>query len=164
MAGEVANKVYYGTTKIIDISDTTAVASDVASGKKFYLASGQAATGTASGSVNIDTKTVTNSSNTATSLSFTSMKGTPKVFFLRTTTQISSSGNTTYYYIINMRYNGTNTTGNCFRIGSTRRVENDTSHYSYSYSGTTLTISSSGSRTAQGGSFYNGTYELVYVY
>ena len=41
---------------------------------------------------------------------------------------------------------------------------NDTTHYSYSYSGTTLTITSSGTRSAAGGSFYNGTYELTYVY
>lgn len=33
----------------MDISDTTAVESDVAQGKRFYLASGKSATGTASG-------------------------------------------------------------------------------------------------------------------
>lgn len=37
-----------GTT-IIDISDTTAVASDVSNGKYFYTASGQKVQGTASG-------------------------------------------------------------------------------------------------------------------
>ena len=115
------------------------------------------------GGVNIDVKTLTNNSNTATSLSFTSMKGTPKAFFLRCTAQIDSSS-TTYYYCIAMRYDGSSTTGNYFRLGSTRRVANVTSGYSYSYSGTTLTVSSTGSRTASPGSFYNGSYELVYVY
>lgn len=115
------------------------------------------------GSVNIDTKTVT-ASNYPTSISFSSMHGEPKAFFLRSTTQISSSGSTAYYYIIDMRYNGTNTTGNCFRIGSTRRVDNITSGYSWSYSGTTLTITSSASsRSSSPGAFNNG-YELVYIY
>ena len=113
---------------------------------------------------NIDTKTLT-ATNYPTSLAFTGMSGRPSAFFLRTTTQISSSGSTTYYYITDMRYNGTNTTGNCFRIGSTRRVDNITNGYSWSYSGTTLTITSSASsRSASPGSFYNGTYELVYIY
>lgn len=115
------------------------------------------------GSVSVDTKTVT-ASNYPVSISFSSMKGQPKYFFLRSTSQISSSGSTTYYYIIDMRYNGINTTGNCFRIGSTRRVENITSGYSWSYSGTTLTITSSAaSRSASPGAF-NNTYELVYIY
>ena len=116
------------------------------------------------GSVSVDTKTITNSSNTATSISFTSMKGNPKYWFLKLSTQVSSSGSTTYYYVVDMRYNGTNTYGNCFRIGSTRRIDPITSGYSGSYSGTTFTVSSTGSRTASPGSFYNGTYELVYVY
>lgn len=111
----------------------------------------------------VDTKTVT-ASNYPVSINFTSMKGQPKAFFLKSTSQISSSGNTSYYYVIDMRYNGTNTTGNCFRIGSTRRVENITSGYSWSYSGTTLTIrSSASSRSASPGAF-NNTYELVYFY
>ena len=111
----------------------------------------------------VDTKTIT-ASNYPVSIQFTSMKGQPKAFFLRSTSQISSSGSTTYYYIIDVRYNGTNTTGNCFRIGSTRRVENITSGYSWSYSGTTLTITSSASsRSASPGAFNNG-YELTYFY
>ena len=115
------------------------------------------------GSANIDTKTVT-ASNYPVSISFSSMKGEPKAFFLKSTSQISSSGSTTYYYIIAMRYNGTTTTGSCFRIGSTRRVDPVTSGYSWSYSGTTLTITSSAaSRSASPGAFNNG-YELVYVY
>lgn len=115
------------------------------------------------GSANIDTKTIT-ASNYPVSISFSSMKGEPKAFFLKSTSQISSSGSTTYYYIICMRYNGTNTTGSCFRIGSTRRVDPIASGYSWSYSGTTLTITSSAaSRSASPGAFNNG-YELVYIY
>lgn len=136
-----------------------------------------AVTGTYSGgggSLSVDTKTVT-ASNYPVSISFTSMKGQPKYFFLRSTSQISSSGSTTYYYIIDMRYDGNSNkycNGNVFRIGSTRRVEVITTAssggvvtgYTWSYSGTTLTITSSAaSRSASPGSF-NNTYELVYLY
>lgn len=126
------------------------------------------------GSVSVDTKTVT-ASNYPVSISFSSMNGEPKYFFLRSTSQISSSGSTTYYYIIDLRYNGNTNKycdGNVFRIGSTRRVDVITTAssggvvtgYTWSYSGTTLTITSSAaSRSASPGAF-NNTYELVYIY
>lgn len=116
------------------------------------------------GSVQYDTKTAT-ASNYPTSLQFTGMKGEPKFLALHLNAQVSSSGSTTYYYIVDIVSNGTTTHGNCFRIGSTRRVDNITSGYSWSYSGTTLTITSSaGSRSASPGAFYNGSYELMYAY
>lgn len=126
------------------------------------------------GSLSVDTKTVT-ASNYPVSISFSSMKGQPQYFFLRSTSQISSSGSTTYYYIIDMRYDGNTNkycNGNVFRIGSTRRVEVITTSssggtvagYTWSYSGTTLTITSSAaSRSASPGAF-NNTYELTYLY
>lgn len=156
-----------GTARFDDASVTTATASDVASGKVFVAANGTITTGTASGgggSVQYDTKTAT-ASNYPTSLSFSSMKGEPKFFVLRLNAQVSSSGSTTYYYIVDIASNGTTTHGNCFRIGSTRRVDNITSGYSWSYSGTTLTVTSSAtSRSASPGAFYNGSYELMYAY
>ena len=115
------------------------------------------------GGASVDTKTITNDTNTATSISFTSLKGTPVAFFVRCTTQMQSSS-TTYYYVSNMRYNGTNVNGNAFRMGSTRQVTVVTSGYSYTYSNGTLTLTSSGNRTTAPGSFYNGNYELTYCY
>ena len=156
-----------GTASFTDVTDTTAAAGDVASGKYFYTSAGVRTAGTNSGgggSVQFDTKTAT-ASNYPVSLSFTGMKGEPKAFVVRMNAQVSSSGSTTYYYIIEIAAFGTTTHGNCFRIGSTRRVDNITSGYSWSYSGTTLTITSSAaSRSASPGAFYSGSYELLYAY
>lgn len=156
-----------GTARFDDCTVVTAAASDVASGKVFVASDGTVTTGTASGgggSLSYDTKTVT-ASNYPVSLQFTSMKGQPKFFAVRLNAQVSSSGSTTYYYIVDIASNGTTTHGNCFRIGSTRRVDNITSGYSWTYSGTTLTVSSSAaSRSASPGAFYSGSYELMYAY
>ena len=113
--------------------------------------------------VQIGTKTMTNSSDQNTSISFTGLSGQPIAFFVRLTSSVSRSSSYRYYYVENVRYNGTNTNGRYFyRYNGT--LTNDTSHYSFTYANGTLTISSSASRSAAGGSFYNGSYELVYIY
>lgn len=55
MANPYVNKVQKadGTT-ILDISDSTALASDVAQGKYFYLATGEKVQGTATGGIDGD--------------------------------------------------------------------------------------------------------------
>ena len=130
-----------------------------------YYPSAATLTVSGGGSVSFDTKTASGGSTYPTSLQFTSMKGEPKAFVLRLNAQLSSSGSTTYYYIVDISAFGTTTHGNCFRIGSTRRVDNITSGYSWSYSGTTLTVTSSAaSRSASPGAFHSGSYELLYAY
>lgn len=156
-----------GLVSYVDVTDTTASASDVATGKYFYTAVGVKTEGTNSGgggSVNIETLTKTNNIPSATSLKFT-LKGEPKVFFLRLAATLTRVSSNYYYYITTMRYNGTNTYGNYWRMSSGQYTY-DTSHYSFSYDSSTkeLTLSSSASRSSAGGSFYNSDYELVYVY
>lgn len=109
------------------------------------------------------TTTITNSSDTATSIQFTNLSGEPKWFFVRLSSQLTRSSSYSYYYVTSVRYNGTNHNGNYYRR-SNGTFYNDTSHYSHSYANKTLTVSSSASRGAAGGSFYNGTYELTYIY
>lgn len=158
----IASGTYLTGTQTIS-GDANLVAGNIKSGTTIFGVTGTYSGG-GGGSVQTDTKTVT-ASNYPTSLSFTGMLGEPKMFTVRLNTAVSSSGSTTYYYIVNITSHGTTTHGNCFRIGSTRQVNNITSGYSWSYSGTTLTITSSAaSRSASPGAFYSGSYELMYVY
>ena len=157
------------SVQINAISQTNLTAANIKSGTTISISNGStnlwSVTGTYTGSgggSSIDTKTVT-SSNRPTSLSFTGMKGEPIAFFLRCTSSMSRSSNSTYYYVADMRFNGSNTTGNCWRM-SNGNWTNITSGYSWSYSGTTLTLTSNGSSTASPGCFYPGNYELVYLY
>lgn len=118
------------------------------------------------GSLTVATKTLTHTSTSQT-LSFSSLSGQPKYWYLRITSQLSSSGSTTYYYITNLFYDGTNIKGNSFRIGSTRRIYNITSGITQSYSNGTLTITGGSSTSSSPGEFYgasSASYELVYIY
>lgn len=118
------------------------------------------------GTLTVKTATHTQTA-TAQTLSFTSLTAQPKYWFVRCTSQISSSGSTTYYYVTDLFYDGTNIKGNCFRIGSTRRIYNITSGISQSYNSGTLTITAGSSSGSTPGQFYGASnfgYELVYVY
>lgn len=156
------------------VSQTNLTAANIKSGTTISISNGQSnlwsVTGTyeggGGGSLTVATKTLTNTAVSQT-LSFTSLSGQPKYWFLRVTSQVSSSGSTTYYYITDLFYDGTNITGNTFRIGSTRRIYNITSGISQSYSNGTLTITGGSAAGSQPGQFYGASgigYELVYIY
>ena len=160
----ISSGTYLTGTQTIS-GDANLVAGNIKSGTTIFGVTGNY-TGGGGGTLTVATKTLTNTA-TAQSLSFTSLSGEPKYWFLRVTSQVSSSGSTTYYYITDLFYDGTNIKGNCFRIGSTRRIYNITSGISQSYSGGTLTITGGSSTGATPGQFYGASgigYELVYVY
>lgn len=115
------------------------------------------------GTINVATTTWTNSDSTATSHTFTGLSGTPKAAFLRCTSSLSRSSSSSNYFIADMRWTGSATAGNSFRR-SNGTYANVTSGYSFTASGTSLTVTTSGTSTSNPGSFYNGTYELTYVY
>lgn len=115
------------------------------------------------GSVSVATTTWSNSTNTTTSHQFTGLLGTPKFAVLRCTTTLSRSSNSTNYFVADIVWDGTNTVGHSYRR-SNGSYANKTTGYSVSVSGTSITFTSSGTSTTDPGSFYNGTYELRYVY
>ena len=118
------------------------------------------------GTLTVKTATATHTATSQT-LSFSSLSAQPKYWFCRVTSQVSSSGNTTYYYITDLFYDGTSIKGNTFRIGSTRRIYNITSGISQSYNNGTLTITGGSSTGSSPGQFYGASgisYELVYIY
>ena len=166
-----AGTYHSAAATIAAVSQTNLSADNIKSGTTITISNGQSnlwsVTGTytgsgGGGSASIGSKTLT-PSNRPTSIQFTSMSGSPKAFTLRCTASMSRSSNSSYYYVAHIRYNGTNTYGNCWRM-SNGNWTNITSGYSFSYSGTTLTITSSGSTTTSPGCFYPGEYELIYIY
>lgn len=143
--------------------DTNLVAGNIKNGTTILGVTG---TYTGGGSVNVGTKTFSNTSATATQISFSSLSGTPKAFFVRCTTTLTRSSSYRYYYVADMRWDGSSSGG----VAGNRwymyngQYYNITSGYSYTYSNGTLTLSSTGAQNTSPGAFYNGTYELVYVY
>lgn len=121
-----------------------------------------------SGSVHVGKTTWNNSSTSTVSHQFTGLSGTPKAAFLRCTSQLTRSSSNTYYYIADIVWDGTDAFGNYHlrSNGSFNNVASDAqSGFNVSVSGTSITFSSDAtSRSSAPGSFYNGTYELVYIY
>ena len=122
----------------------------------------------ASGGVNIGTTSWTNSSTSTVSHQFTGLSGTPKAAFLRCTTQLTRSSSNTYYYIADIVWDGTDTRGNYHLRSSgayTDVPSTGTAKYNVTVGTNSITFSSTASsRSSAPGSFYNGTYELTYIY
>lgn len=125
-------------------------------------------TGGGGGSASVATTTWTNSSTSTVSHQFTGLLGTPIAAFLRCTSQLTRSSSNTYYYIADIAWDGTNASGNYHlrSNGSYNNVASDaTAKYNVTVGTNSITFSSTAtSRSSAPGAFYNGTYELVYIY
>lgn len=154
------------------VSQTNLTAANIKNGTTISISNGQSnlwsVTGTytgggGGGSASIDSTTWTNSTNTTTSHTFSNLSGTPKAAFLRCTSSLSRSSSSTNYFIADMVWDGESCKGNSYRR-SNGNYANVTSGYSVTTGSNSITFTSSGTSTTNPGSFYNGTYELTYVY
>lgn len=161
---------------IAAVSQTNLTAENIKSGTTISISNGQSnlwsVTGTytgggGGGSFSVATTTWNNSTNTTTSHQFTGLSGTPKFAVLRCTSQLTRSSSNTYYYIADIVWNGTDAYGN-YHLRSNGSFNNVASNATTKFTVTTgtnsITFTSGGSRSGAPGSFYNGTYELTYIY
>ena len=152
-----------GTATFTDVTDTTAAAADVASGKYFYTSAGVKTQGTASGGgsgATVKTTTAKTSSN-ATSIQFTNLSAKPKMFSV-VLDQQSTLGSTRY--VIAVHSDGTNTYGTWgYSSSNTRYAYYSDSYFTWTYNNGTLTITTNSS--TNGGYFRSGyNYRLIYAY
>ena len=157
------------------VTQTNLTAANIKSGTTISISNGStnlwSVTGTYSGggggSFSVATTTWNNSSNTTTSHQFTGLSGTPKFAVLRCTSQLTRSSSNTYYYIADIVWNGTDAYGNYHlrSNGSYNNVASDaTTKFTVTTGTNSITFTSGGTRGGAPGSFYNGTYELTYIY
>lgn len=163
------------SVQINPVSQTNLVAGNIKSGTTISISNGStnlwSVTGTytgGGGSASVATTTWSNSSTSTVSHQFTGLLGTPIAAFLRCTSQLTRSSSNTYYYIADIVWDGTDARGNYHlrSNGSYNNVASDaTAKYNVTVGTNSITFSSTASsRSSAPGSFYNGTYELTYIY
>ena len=143
-----------GTASFTDVTDTTAAAADVASGKYFYTASGVKTEGTNGGSGTWETTSFT--ANGQRTMSF-STSGTAKAFAIFLTsgnmsTSLLSSGIT-----VGAMYTGSGSGVADVLTYSSNRIAPSTSNFTPTITSSSVSISLSYS------TLYNGVYSVYYL-
>lgn len=140
-----------GTASFFDVSDTTAAAADVASGKYFYTASGVRTVGTASGGGGLQVATATKTLSAASSsIAFTGLNGEPSSFAVISEDDLATGGSKAAIVV----FDGTGIDAQTV----TTQAVHDGSGFTKSFSSGTLTVTSTGAQ------FQPVTYLLVYTH
>lgn len=163
------NKIVYNGNTLIDLTGDTVAADKLASGYTAHDRSGTQITGTYEPSVNIDTKTYTPNNNALSWISFSSLQGEPKAFFIfpnptsNSQMALPKNDGTTYYRVVAVCYDGTDTNWSYARYptGSSGHsiYSGDARDISFTYSSNTLKV------TVSKGRFQGyGRWQLTYIY
>ena len=149
-----------GTATFTDVTDTTATASDVASGKYFYTAAGVKTAGTGSGGgggsdVTFDMKDAVLSS-ASNSITFTGLSGEPTSFSIIAGFDLATGASP--WKTAMVVYDGTNVIGQTITNTNNAQVSYDGTGFSQSYSNGTLTVTGTGTQ------FQVGMYSLYYTF
>lgn len=149
-----------GTATFTDVTDTTAAASDVASGKYFYTSAGVKTAGTGSGGggsgvaeEQLDTDLESNSYT----LTFTGLQGEPTSFMVMYDDGMTTPSGTPYRAIA-LVYDGTDIHGQTLTNTNNAQVSYDGSSFSHTYNNGTLTITSNSVQ------FIAGYWVVSYTY
>lgn len=146
-----------GTASFVDVTDTTAAAADVASGKYFYTSAGVRTAGTNSGGgggMTVATATATPVSASS-SISFTGLGGEPTSFYVVSAADLATGASP--YKTAAVVYDGTDVIGQTITNTNNAQVSYDNTNFSYTYNSGTLTITGSTY-------FQANQYKLVYTY
>lgn len=147
-----------GTATFTDVSNTTAVASDVADGKYFYNSQGILTAGTnqggGSGGAKVGTATKTLAS-ASTSIQFTGLLGEPTSFVVVSSADLATGASP--FKTAAVVFDGTNLHTQTITNTNNAQVSYDGTNFSKTYSNGTLTITGSTNWQAN-------EYKLVYSY
>lgn len=148
-----------GTASFTDVTDTTAAASDVASGKYFYTAAGVRTAGTNSGggggSGDLTIATATSTPATAShAITFTGLSGEPTSFHIVCQEDLATASQVK---VAAVAYDGADHTGQTVTNTSNAQASFDDG-FSHTYSNGTLTV------TATTAYFQAEEYALCYTY
>lgn len=149
---------YFGQT-LIDLTNDTVDEDHLASGVTAHDKAGNSIVGTMEAGAVSKTMTFSNSS-ASTSMSITGFAAEPKSFSVTLASDVTSSSTR---YVINVAGGaGVTMVTYAYKSGNNSYIYQSTSYCTTTYNNGTLTLRTTSS--TNGGTFYKGTYRVIYSY